>query len=33
MQAVAALVNQDVLADAVQEKALATDPVAKGVAK
>jgi hypothetical protein len=33
MQAVAALVNQDVLADAVQDKALATDPVAKGAAK
>jgi hypothetical protein len=29
MQLVASLVNQDVLSDAVQEKALATDPVAK----
>lgn len=33
MQLVASLVKQDVAADAVQEKALANDPVAKAVAK
>ena len=33
MQLVASLVNQGVAADAVQEKALANDPVAKAVAK